>query len=162
MAFQNQPRLKHLPRLESMQRTQKSKRSRSQRRRPVCNKCSHTMPNVEHAHRRKVANPGTQAGAADLQVLGKLALRGNFVPGPQRTIFDHRSNVVDHLHGQLCFLITIRAIYHMHAMRLDSVKRSRMQRLALAASVCAEVFTLTRILYVALDSPAVVRPQTLA
>jgi len=93
-AFENAARLEHLPRLETVQRAQQAQRRFAQLWRPVCHERADAVPDVHHAHSGEIADPGAQAGAADAQLLRKLALRRDLVAGLQAAGFDQGPDVV--------------------------------------------------------------------
>ena len=59
------------------------------------------MADIHDAHGGEVADAGAEAGAADAQLAGELALRGNAVSGLQFAGFDQAADVVDHPHGHV-------------------------------------------------------------
>ena len=98
MALKNDASLKHLPGLKTVQRAHQAERCLAKLGRAVGDKGSNAMADLHHAHGREVSDAGAQAGAADFERAGELALRRNFVAGLQRSILDEGTDVVNHMH----------------------------------------------------------------
>src|SRR5262249_22118816 len=70
-----------------------------ERRRPVGNESSGTVPGLEHAQRGKCVQSGAQTRAAYAQSLRELALRRQPIAGPQVTSLDHLAHSRNYLFG---------------------------------------------------------------
>jgi len=58
------------------------------------------MSHLHNPHRGHIPDTGSQAGAADLQLLREFALRRNLFSWFQHALFDHFPDMVDDLRGQ--------------------------------------------------------------
>ena len=99
IALNNQSHFKHLPGLKAVQHAHEAERCLAKLSRTVRDEGPHSVPHLHYAHRRQVAYPGTETGAADTQRAREFALRGNLVTWLQSAIFYERTDVVHHLHG---------------------------------------------------------------
>jgi hypothetical protein len=59
------------------------------------------MAAFKNTHCGEKADAGTEAGAADLKLTGKLAFGRKTVAGVNLTAANERANVLDDLHGEL-------------------------------------------------------------
>lgn len=59
------------------------------------------MATLEDSHRGEEANAGAEAGAADLELAGELALGRKTVARADLTAADEGANMLDDLHGEL-------------------------------------------------------------
>jgi hypothetical protein len=100
-AFNNQPRLKHLPELEAVERAHQPQRRLAEFSRALFDEGSDAVPHPHHPHGHEVADTGAQTGAADFEGTGQLALRRDSVARPQSTLLQEGANVVDHLPGSV-------------------------------------------------------------
>src|SRR6185312_7080386 len=80
--------------------------------RPISDKCSDAVAHLHHADGGEIADAGAQAGSADLELVRKLPLRWDLIAGLERTTFEHGTDVVDHLHGQMSLRAARRSITH--------------------------------------------------
>jgi len=93
--------LKHLPGFESVKRAEQTERSFSKLGGPVRDESTHAMAYFHDAEGCQITDTCPEAGTADIQRLGKLALGRNFVSGLQCAVFNFCPNVIDHLLGSL-------------------------------------------------------------
>ena len=98
-AFNNQPRLKHLPELKAVERAHQAQRRLAELGRTILDERSHSVPHFHHPHRYKVANACAKAGSANLECACKHPFRGDSVARLQYSFFQESADVVDHLLG---------------------------------------------------------------
>ena len=95
--------LEHLPGLKAVERAHEAERGFADVGRSIGYEGADAVANLHDAHGGEIADAGAEAGAADLEVAGELALGREFVAGLERATFNQGANVVDHLHGSVRF-----------------------------------------------------------
>ena len=98
-AFNNQPRLKHLPELEAVKGAHQPQRSLAEFGWAILDEGSDAVAHSHDPHGHKIADSSAQAGAADFEGTGQFALRRDSVTRPQGAFFQECAYVVDHLPG---------------------------------------------------------------
>ena len=99
LALKNEARLEHLPGLKTVQRAHQAERGLAKLGRAVGDEGADAVADLHHTHGSEIADAGAQAGAADLERPGELALRRNFVARLQGPVLDEGTDVVNHPHG---------------------------------------------------------------
>ena len=93
--------LEHLPGKESMERSEDGKRAGIERGWAGGDEGAGAVAAFEDAHGGEEADAGAEAGAADLELAGELALGWKAVAGVDLAAADEGANVLDDLHGEL-------------------------------------------------------------
>ncbi len=81
LALEDAAGFEHLPGLETVQRTEQTEGGFAEFRRAVGDEGADAVADVHNAHGREIADACAEAGAADAQLAGKLALRRNAIAG---------------------------------------------------------------------------------
>ena len=101
VGFDDQAGLEHLPGEEAVEGAEDGERAGVERGRAAGDEGSGAVAALEDAHGGEEADAGAEAGAADLELAGELALGREAVAGVDFAGADEGANVLDDLHGEL-------------------------------------------------------------
>jgi hypothetical protein len=101
VAFEDEAGFKHLPGLEAVEGSHDTEGGLVEFGGAVGDKGADAVTDLDDSHGREVVDAGAEAGAADFEGAGEVALGGNFFAGPEGSVLEQGADVVDHLHGEV-------------------------------------------------------------